>query len=67
MKPSVKTILWSLVAGVGVAVLGAVVAALFGTWINGFSRESATLFGLGLYLCFVLVVCTGVILSKLKK
>ena len=27
MKPSVKTILWSLVAGVGVAVLGAVGAA----------------------------------------
>ena len=67
MKPSVKTILWSLVAGVGVAVLGAVVAALFGTWMNGFSRESATLFGQGLYLCLVVVVCNGVILYMLKK
>ena len=67
MKPSVKTILWSLVAGVGVAVLGAVVAALFGAWMNGFSRENATLFGLGLYLCVVLVVCTGVILSRRNK
>ena len=67
MKPSVKTILWSLVAGVGVAVVGAVVAALFGPWMDGLSPGGPNLVGLGLYLCFVLVVCTGVILSKLKK
>ncbi len=67
MKPSAKTILWSLVAGVVVALLGALVAALFGQWMNGFSQESATLMGLGLYLCCVVVVCTGVILSRLKK
>lgn len=50
-----------------VALLGALVAALFGQWVNGFSQESATLMGLGLYLCCVVVVCTGVILSRLKK
>ncbi|MGI6254206.1 MAG: hypothetical protein ACOYJZ_01105 [Acutalibacter sp.] len=67
MKSFLKRFLHSLAAGVVVTLVGAVLSTLFGEWMNGLSRESATLLGLGLYLCFVLVVCTGIILAKLKK
>lgn len=67
MKSFWKNFFQSVAAGVVVTLVGAVLSALFGERMTGFSREGATLFGLGLFLCFVLVVCTGVLLAKLKK
>lgn len=67
MKSFWKSFLQSVAIGLVVTLVGGVVSALFGERMTGFSRESATLLGLGLYLCFVLVVCAGVLLAKLKK
>ena len=62
-----KTILASLGLGVLVALVGLGFAALFGSWMSGLPWESAILLGMGVYSCLVMVVCTGVIVAKLKK
>ncbi len=62
-----KTILASLGIGILVALVGLGFAALFGSWVSGLPRETAMLLGMGAYLCLVMVVCTGVIVAKVKK
>ena len=63
----VKTILISVLAGVGTAIAGIVFAAIFGNWFNGFSLESATILGMLIFLCIVIVTCTGIIITKVDK
>ena len=62
-----KTILISVLAGIGTAVAGVILAALFGHWFNGFSLEGATVLGMLVFLCIVVVTCTGIILSRTGK
>lgn len=62
-----KTILQSVVIGLVVVVVGLLFAALFGSLCNGFSYESAVVLGMCAFCCFVTVVCTGVVLSQIKR
>ena len=36
----------------------------FGSFFNGVDYGSACLLGMGMYLCIVVVTCTGIIVSK---
>ena len=63
----VKTILISVLAGVGTAIVGAIFAAVFGNLFNGISLESATILGMLIFLCIVIVTCTGIIITKVDK
>ena len=55
-----------ILLGIAVAIPGFVVAAAFQAVFNGFSAEINYLIGLILYLCITIVVCTCLIMSKLK-
>ena len=62
-----KTILKSVLAGVGVVIAGFVFTAVFAELFNGMSMEAGVAMGVGLFTCFTVVVCTGVILSMLER
>lgn len=53
--------------GLGVVVAEWIFVALFSEIFNGLSQEGALVVGVGFFLAFELVICTGVILSKLEK
>ena len=55
----------SLLIGIGVALFGWVVATNIAGIIFGYD-EGALVYGGGMYLCIVIVICTGAILSKIK-
>lgn len=62
-----KVVLQSVVIGLVVVVVGLLFAALFGNFCNGFSYENAVILGMCAFSCFVTVVCTGVVLSQIKR
>ena len=62
-----NAIVKSVLIGIAAVIVGFIFAALFGSIFTGFALETATIFGIGLYLCFVVVVCTGIIISKIDK
>ena len=41
--------------------------ALFPILMNGLSQETAMVAGVGVFLAFEVALCTGLVLSKLKK
>ena len=41
--------------------------AFFPILMNGLSQETAMVAGVGFFLAFEVAICTGLILSKLKK
>ena len=49
----------SLLAGIVVAVGGLVVSGFCGTVFNGMDYGSASVMGICMYLCVVVVTCTG--------
>ena len=53
--------------GIGcvVAIIGMFFSELCGSFFNGMEYGSACVLGMGMYLCVVVVTCTGIILSKL--
>lgn len=56
-----------VLAGVAVAVCGMFVADILGDLFNGMDYGSASVLGICMYLCVVIVVCTGIIVSKIDK
>lgn len=62
-----KNIGTSLFAGILVAFGGLLAAELLGSIFHGVEYGSACVMGVCLYLCVVVVTCTGIILSKLDK
>lgn len=62
-----KMILQSVGIGFAVVVAGLVFAAVFGSFFDGFSYENTVILGMGAFSCFVTVVCTGVVLSQIKR
>lgn len=62
-----KKIWQSVLAGVAVAIGGLFVSELTGDFFNGMDYGSASVLGMGMYLCIVVVTCTGVVISKLDK
>lgn len=62
-----KVVLQSVGIGLAVVVAGLVFAAVFGSFFDGFSYENAVVLGMGAFSCFVTVVCTGVVISQIKR
>lgn len=62
-----KVVLQSVGIGLAVVVAGLVFAAVFGSLFDGFSYENAAVLGMCAFSCFVTVVCTGVVLSQIKR
>ena len=57
-----------LLMGIVVAIGGMFFSELCGNFFNGLrDYGSAVVFGIGLYLCIVIVTCTGLILNRLEK
>ena len=56
-----------VLAGIVVAIGGMFFSELTGKFFNGMDYGSASVLGIGMYLCAVVVVCTGIIVSKLDK
>ena len=60
--------IWQFVlAGIVIAIGGMFFSDLAGDFFNGMDYGSASVLGICMYLCVVVVTCTGVILSKLDK
>ncbi len=55
------------VLGIAAALGGLFTSAFAGHFFNGMEYGSACVLGVCLYLCFVIVVCTGVIIQKLAE
>ena len=53
--------------GLVVAGVGLYVSAFAGKFFSGMDFGSASVLGFCLYLCVVVVTCTGVIISKLEE
>lgn len=62
-----KTIWKSVLIGLAVVLTEWIFVALFGTIFNGLSQAESVVIGTGFFLAFELVVCTGVIISKIEK
>lgn len=62
-----KRILKYFAAGIIVAIGGMFFSDLAGIFFNGMAYEGAVALGIGMYLCVVIVTCTGVIVSRLDK
>jgi len=56
-----------LLAGVGTAIVGLFFAELWSELLNGFGKETSYLMGMLVYLCIVVVTCTGLLLNKREK
>ncbi len=56
-----------ILLGILVAVGGVYVSGFAGELFNGMDVGSASVFGCCLYLCVVIVTCTGLILSKMDQ
>lgn len=62
-----KTIWTYFVAGCVLAVIGMFFADICGHFFNGMEYGSACTLGIGMYLCVVVVTCTGIIVSKITS
>lgn len=53
--------------GIGcvLAIVGMFFADICGNFFNGMDYGSACVLGMGMYLCIVVVTCTGIVVSKL--
>ena len=57
-----------LLIGIIVAIGGMFFSELCGDFFNGLGDYgSSVVYGIGLYLCIVIVACTGLILNRLDK
>ena len=60
--------IWQFVlAGIAIAIGGMFFSDLAGDFFNGMDYGSASVLGICMYLCVVVVTCTGIIVSKLDK
>ncbi len=56
-----------VLAGILTAIGGIIFSGLIGNLFNGMDYGSAPVLGICAYLCAVVVVCTGIVVSKLDK
>jgi hypothetical protein len=61
----VKKVGLYVLIGIVVAVGGMFVSDLLGHLLNGMDYGSAAVLGMCMYLCVVVVTCTGIIVSKI--
>ena len=62
-----RTILGYFVIGLAVAFGGMLFSDLCGNFFNGMEYGAACTVGMGIYLCVVVITCTGIIVSHLEK
>ena len=62
-----KKVLKYFVIGLVVSFVGVLFSDITGTVFNGMDYGSACAVGMGMYLCIVVIVCTGIIVSKLES
>lgn len=63
-----KNVLIFILIGLVTAFVGWIVAAfLVEILFTGTSRETGSIFGWGMYLSLVIVVCTGLIIENIRK
>lgn len=56
-----------ILIGLGVIIVEWVFLALFAELFNGLSQEGAVVIGSAFFLAFEMVICTGVLVSKIEK
>lgn len=57
---------WNYFAmGCVIAIVGMFFSDICGNFFNGMDYGSACVLGMGMYLCVVVVTCTGIIVSKI--
>ena len=56
-----------ILIGMGVVLVEWVFLAIFMDFFNGLSQEGAVAVGSAFFLAFEMVICTGVIVSKIEK
>lgn len=62
-----RHVLYYTFIGIAVAVGGMLVSDLAGNFFNGMDYGSGCVLGICMYLCVVVVTCTGVIVTKLGQ
>lgn len=62
-----KRILKYFLIGVAVAVGGMFFLDLTGDFFNGMPYGDAVTLGIGMYVCIVVITCTGVIVSHIER
>ena len=59
---------WTYFAiGCALAIVGMYFSDICGDFFNGMDYGSACVLGMGMYLCVVVVTCTGIIVSKITS
>ena len=53
--------------GCVVAIIGMFFSDICGDFFNGMDYGSACVLGMGMYLCVVVITCTGIIVSKISS
>ncbi len=62
-----KNIRGYILIAFGVVLLEWIWLAMFPSFFSGLSHEEAITVGVGFFLAFELVICTGIIISNVKK
>lgn len=56
-----------ILIGMGVVLVEWIFLAFFSEMFNGLSQEGAVAIGSAFFLAFEMVICTGIIVSKIEK
>ena len=60
--------IWKFIfIGIGTVVLEWIFLSLFFAIFNGLSQTEGVVLGIGFFLAFEIVICTGAIISKIEK
>ena len=62
-----KNIWQYILIGIIVAIGGMFVSDIVGNFFNGMDYGTACILGICMYLCVVIVTCTGIVVAKLNK
>ena len=62
-----KKIGFYFLIGCIVAIGGIIFSDIWGQFFNGMDFGSLCVFGMGIYLCVVVVTCTGIIITKIES
>ena len=62
-----KKVLKYFVIGLVVSFVGVLFSDITGTVFNGMDYGSACAVGMGMYVCIVVIFCTGIIVSKIES
>lgn len=61
-----KNIWRYILIGFGVVILEWIFLAFFSPWFNGMGELGGIIIGVGFFLAFEMVICTGIIVSKIN-